>query len=565
MCGIVAQINSRTDFSRHLLTHRGPDQDFLYQNRNLSLEYFRLSITGGDDGKAPVYSKDRRWVVFLNGEIYNYKSLITSYTLPVTQSDTQVIADGLSSRGITFLKNLRGMFAGIAIKLDSNQMYVFRDALGEKPLFYNLEDGVLSISSEFKAILNLIGRPIDLNYEAVESYFRFSYNEEPTTFDNGVLPFPKGAVIQFDLDSLKQERLFDLVGYDEKEISLPLSELLELILDEQLDVDVPAGLALSGGVDSNALLVANYKRSKHELMPIVVDLPNHKHLSEADTALASCKNLGLTPTILNLNFENLEVKLLDLVRINDQPHADPSSLSYSQIFNYAHEIGLKVVFLGHGPDEFFWGYPWLNAQLMKEISSKRDIRSFFRKVNLRPFWDTPATNSRFIEKHRGKQGETMLFGSSDLFLTSENLWERTRAYVTHSYLVDNGLRQSDRLSMAHSIESRTPFADSRLYGWSQRNSKKNPTESFDKKEFRKVVDLGTNDLIRNKSKQGFSSPYDNWFRNKEVDNLLVLAKREIESSDFPGLERINTRFLNVQEKYRILMLGLWLRDINLNH
>jgi len=565
VCGIVAQVNSHFDFPRNLLHHRGPDQDYLYKNGNVVIEYFRLSITGGEEGKAPVYSKDRRWIVFLNGEIYNYKSLISSYSLPYTNSDTQVIANGLSSHGITFVNNLRGMFAGIVINLDSNQMYVFRDALGEKPLFYNLEEGVLSIASEFKALLKLIRRPIDLDYDAVESYFRFSYNEEPSTFDKKIVPFPKGAVIQFDLDSLKQERLLDLPGYDESESKLPLHELIELILDEQLDVDVPAGLALSGGVDSNALLVANFKRSRHELTPIVVDLPNHKHLSEAATAIASCKNLGLTPAILDLNFSDLGSKLLELVRINDQPHADPSSLSYSQIFSYAHQIGLKVVFLGHGPDEFFWGYPWLNAELYNGLSRNRDIRNLFRKVAARPFWNTPALNSKFIKGAKHGQRINMLFGSSDLYLTSEDLWERTRAFVTHSYLVDNGLRQSDRLSMAHSIESRTPFADSRIYGWSQRNSNKNAEESFDKKEFRKIVDLGTNDLIRNKSKQGFSSPYNNWFDNSEVEDLLLLAKKEVERSGFPGLGHINLRFLNIQEKYRILMLGLWLREINLNN
>ena len=563
MCGIVAQVNSRFDFPRKLLTHRGPDQNFFYKNSNLSLEYFRLSITGGDEGKAPVYSNDKRWVVFLNGEIYNHKELVRSYNLPLTTSDTQVIANGISLYGAPFFKALRGMFAGIAINLDENLMFVFRDPLGEKPLFYSLEEGVLSIASEFKVMLNLMGRPLDLNFEAVESYFRFSYNEEPTTFDQKIKPFPKGTVIQFDLNTLKQDRLFDLVGFNESEITLTLYDLVEAILDEQLDVDVPAGLALSGGVDSTALLVANFKRSRHELTPIVVDLPTHKHLSEATTAIESCKNLGISPTILNLNFDDLATKLLELVRINDQPHADPSSLGYSQIFNYANQIGLKVVFLGHGPDEFFWGYPWLNAQLVKGLSRSVGVQQFFRKDGSRPFWKTPAMNSKFLGDFKTNDGAKMLFGSSDLYLTSEDLWERTRAYVTHSYLVDNGLRQSDRLSMAYSIESRTPFADSRLYGWSQRNSKKIRTEAFDKKEFRKVVDLGTNHLIRNKTKQGFSSPYDQWFENKEVDELLTLAKIEVEMSGFPGLDRIKIKSLNVQEKYRILILGLWLQDMKL--
>jgi asparagine synthase (glutamine-hydrolysing) len=564
VCGIVAQVNSHFDFHRELLHHRGPDQDFIFKNKNLHLEYFRLSITGGDEGEAPVYSNDKRWVVFLNGEIYNYKSLINSFRLPHSNSDTQVIADGLSAVGLSFFKSLRGMFAGIALDVEAKHMYVFRDPLGEKPLFYHLAGEVLSLASEFKALLKIISRPIKLNLDAVESYFRFSYNEEPTTFDQQIFPFPKGSVIRFDLDSMRQEHILDLTGVDETEISLTLKELIEVVLDEQLDVDVPAGLALSGGVDSNALLFASNKRSRSKLIPIVVDLPNHKHLSEASAAINSCNNLGLTPTVLNLNFDNLANKIEDLVSINDQPHADPSGLAYSQIFHYANEIGLKVVFLGHGPDEFFWGYPWLNSQLIRGRSSGFGSRKLSNKTNPRPFWTTPASNSRFTKGFPKNKSLNLAFGSNDLYLTSEDRWERTRAFVTHSYLVDNGLRQSDRLSMAYSIESRTPFADSRLYGWAQENSIRDATAAFDKKEFREIVDLGTNELLRNKLKKGFSSPYDHWFEDKQVFELLACAKEEVVESGFPGLNKLNLRLLNTQEKYRILMLGLWLKNIRLN-
>lgn len=558
MCGLVAQINSSKHFPSGLLTHRGPDQDILFETGNSKVEYFRLAITGGFEGESPVYSKNRNWVVFLNGEIYNFKKLQESYGLPFTHSDTQVIADGVERFGISFLSHLRGMFAGLIFDLGSNQLFIFRDPLGEKPLFISVENGVLSIASEFKALLKILHRDLILNEDAVASYFRFGYAEEPHTFDVLIKPFPKGHVVRYDLGTLESKVELTLEGYSEAELLLPLSDLLEIVLDEQLAVEVPAGLALSGGVDSNALLIAKSKRSVHHFNPIVVELPNNPGLSEAPTAIAACRQLGITPTVLNLEFNDLHSKLRRLASINDQPHADPSGLSYSQIFSQAHSMGLKVVFLGHGPDEFFWGYPWLARQLEKSSSNSRF--NLFRAKPTRPFWDTPAMTSRFLKKYSEIISPTPSFGARDKFLHSSDIWEQTRAFVTHSYLSDNGLRQSDRLAMAHSIEPRTPFADSRLYGWSQVNSKKDFT-SFDKTEFRHAVELGVNTILRNKKKQGFSSPFQEWFQEDAVQDLLKTAAQEIEKRNISWIEKIQISRLNTQESYRVLMLGLWLADL----
>jgi asparagine synthase (glutamine-hydrolysing) len=558
MCGLIAQINSLSDFPPGLLTHRGPDQDFHFRSYNTHVEYFRLAITGGIQGESPVYSKNRKWVVFLNGEIYNFRSLQVSHGLPHTNSDTQVIADGLEKFGIRFLTYLRGMFAGLIFDLENNQLYVFRDPLGEKPLFFSIENGVLSIASEFRALLKVLDRELMFNEEAAASYFRFGYAEEPLTFDLLIKPFPKGHVISYNLTTLVPKVELILLGYSDVETSMPLDQLLDNVLDEQLAVDVPAGLALSGGVDSNALLMAKSIRSIENFKPLIVDLPSNPGLSEAPMATASCKRLGITPTILNLEFDDLPHKLSKLATINDQPHADPSGLSYSQIFAHAQAMDLKVVFLGHGPDEFFWGYPWLTDQLRKSQSGKLLHR--FQGKQPRPFWSTPALTSRFIKDKLDSLLPVPSFGSEDEFLASSNLWEKTRAFVTHSYLSDNGLRQSDRLAMAHSIEPRTPFADSRLYGWSQFNSVKD-SSSFDKSEFRNAVELGVNSILKTRRKQGFASPFHNWFLENSVRELLRNAASEIESINISWLDKIQIRRLNTQESYRILMLGLWLHNL----
>jgi asparagine synthase (glutamine-hydrolysing) len=562
MCGIIAQINSGRETPSRLLDHRGPDQNVVFEFENLFVEFTRLSVTGGVQGNAPIYSQNRGWVVFLNGEVYNYKSLQKSYSLPYTDSDTQVVADGIELMGIKFLSNLRGMFVGLALDLKNRKLFVFRDALGEKPLFILKENDLVSFASEFRALVKLRKKNLQLNQEAVASYFRFSYAEEPDTFDVSILPFPKGQVISYDLVGGNSRVELTLSGYSNAELDLQLEDLLELILDEQLAVDVSSGLALSGGIDSNALLFAKSQRLGNTFKPIIVDLVDYPWLSEAPDAIAACIRLGIEPTVINLQFTNLDQKLTNLATMNDQPHADPSGLSYSQIFACAQEMNLKVVFLGHGPDEFFWGYPWLVKQLQRSL--RPQLIPFLNKSSPRPFWNTPALNSRFLKRKFNDFFSPISFGSDDINLSSADQWERYRAFITHSYLSDNGLRQSDRLGMAYSIEPRTPFADSRLYGWSQHNSFRDK-RSFDKSEFRNAVELGANDSVRQRQKKGFASPYDEWLKNSHVLELVYFAAEQIERQDIGWLDKIDVSKLNAQESYRVLMLGLWLSGFNQNY
>ena len=556
MCGFTFTKSNTLKGQMGFLKHRGPDEQSYFVGEDYELEFSRLTVTGTIDGEVPVYSSNGDWLVAFNGEIYNFKALIETYQLPVTNSDTKVIANGLEKHGLHFLKNLRGMYAGIAINTRTKSTYVFRDPLGEKPLFYSKTETQLIFCSEFSALMKFLNRPLRLNPSALSDYFRFGYVQEPQSFDTAVFAVKRGVVLEVSGDRNFKE-IMNLIGYDESEISLELPELLQVINREVSFSTVPTGLALSAGVDSTSLLFAMSKYREAEFIPLIMNIDRNGISAEAAEAIDSCKKLGIQPHVIRSSADSDLVRNLQSLAIsNDQPHSDPSGLSYLSIFQEAHTLGLKVVLLGHGPDEFFWGYPWFNSELMK---TQRSILP--RQFGSREFWNTPAINSRLLGYFGRKQVVLDQDFSADVFLTSSDAWQKYRAVMVHNYLSSNGLRQSDRLAMASGIEPRTPYADSRLYGWAQSNSV-HSREAFDKAEFRKAVELGPLEASRMRIKQGFNSPMEHWFENSTTkdfagDSLDIVLRSDCEWRVKPKLN-----WLSPSEKYRMTMLGTWISQFS---
>lgn len=555
MCGFTFR-RSPNLFGQHgFLQHRGPDEQSYVIGTGYEIEFSRLTITGTVEGHVPVYSTDGRWLVAFNGEVFNFKQLIASHGLPSTNSDTKVIANGLQKDGIKFLTRLRGMFAGVVIDTLTKKTYFFRDPLGEKPLFLHRSKDELVISSEFTALFRILNRPLRLNSKAMTDYFRFGYVQEPDSFDREIISVKRGVVLELSEDSNLTE-ILRLDGYDEAETELSLFDLLGEINRQVTYTTVPTGLALSAGVDSTSLLYAMSKHRGTEFVPIIVNISSKELSQEAIEAIQSCKRLGIEPRLIHdSDAPDLVSRLMSLSAANDQPHADPSGLSYLSIFQVAKSIGLKVVLLGHGPDELFWGYPWFSDRLVKS-----EERSLKRKAKSPAYWDTPGKTARLLWSLGYEEESTVGDFAADRYLQSPDIWERSRAEMVHGYLSPNGLRQSDRLAMASGIEPRTPYADARLYGWAQRNSVR-ARESFDKREFRDSVDLGPLTSSRNRRKEGFASPMGAWFQNPEVNEFSRSNHIEVCSLDLDW--RFTPRFnlLSPSEKYRITMLGSWLHEL----
>jgi asparagine synthase (glutamine-hydrolysing) len=559
MCGISASFGTKSALPIGKLAHRGPDQFTKFNRDWIHVEFARLAITGGVEGASPVGSKNGRWIIFLNGEIYNFKSLQLSHALPFTNSDTHLVAEGLAKNGPLFLKNLRGMYALICIDLWEDKVFIARDPIGEKPLFYTQKDKTMFFSSEFKNLLEINPLSGNINSQSISNYFRFSYIEEPYTIHDQILAFDRGACVSLSRESTQLKFEFALAGYDEDELKLSLEDLLVILSKEVGYSTVKSGIALSGGVDSSSALELFTKNRISEVTPLIVHFPFSPELSERNEALSFAADYSLKAIQIDILPEDVIDSYQKYLELNDQPHADFAGINYFNIFKKAQEHGFKIVHFGHGPDEFFWGYDWLYSHLTPRNKIFSPKRRGAPDQGLIEFWDTPAF-SKLHENLRFQQNfvsERLLrMAPHDDYLRSSNYWKKTRASITHSYLSTNGLRQSDRLGMQHSVEARTLFADSRLYGWSQANSKQD-SRSFQKREFRDAINFSYRPEKSKAIKKGFRTPLQSLIGESNFFQDLVHQACNDSMIDWNLLPDENT--LSFVDKHRLISIDTWLR------
>ena len=502
MCGFIVCFGSPENPPSNLVAHRGPDQNYFRRSQGLSVEFNRLSVTGGSDGDIPVCSASGRWEVFLNGEIYNFRDLIRKWGVRHTASDTRVVADGLEKFGISALKDLRGMFAGIARDTRSGTSYVFRDPLGEKPAFWSSFRGGIQVASEATALVALENGDFAINDSAISDFFRFGYVEEPKTIYAGVHAVGRGAVWQIDLPNQRLVQCERLKGFDDEDTSASLADLLGNIFREQGTLETGAAIALSGGVDSAALTYGLKKKlsDPSKFVSISVDLPDLPKKSEYRLAKRTSSLFGVKNSKVDVSYKNLNSTLDELGARSDQPIGDASSVNYLRIFERVANLGLKVVYLGHGPDEFFWGYPSLLSQLEGSI-----LEGVENKFGNNTYWNMQGFLRSELQTNVSNAHSFRNFGTEDEFLEDHNPFRRVRAHVSHSYLAHNGFAQADRLAMSFGIEPRTPFGDSRLYGWAQSNQSANHERAFDKGQFRKAIPPVARFVAGNRKKRPFFS------------------------------------------------------------
>jgi asparagine synthase (glutamine-hydrolysing) len=555
MCGILIHLSNNPDFVRGLLLHRGPDEQYVQSDPSWQIEYFRLAITGLIDGKSPALSSGRRYAVYLNGEVYNFRELQIRFRLPRSNSDSVTLANLVESQGIDALVHIRGMYAFVIHDVTKNLLYVARDPLGEKPLFLlSYKQGII-LGSEFRAVLKIAGGSLQLDQTAIKDYLRFNYVEEPYTFDRRIRAFPKGQLLKIDPGNRTTTRLLNLDGYSESDINMPLEGLLSTVLDEAITTEVPSALSLSSGLDSSSILVRKMLHPDSLFSCITLHTGLDSSVSELVDVQKNAKAVGAQLDIVSTDLKPAPTLIRSLVAAMDQPICDPSALNYYMIFERARELSKKVVLLGQGPDEFFWGYPHYYDLLPK-------IRDHKLGLNHEIFLNVPQQSSRLLAYlSPNKESYLRTLNSEDVFLGSDDVWQLLRANMVHGYLSHNGFAQIDRLSMHFSVEARSPLADSRIYGWAQHNSF-NDKNSFDKAEFKNAINLGPLEYVKNMPKKGFRSDIDSIVGSQELIPLLEEAYIAVFKDTLIDWRFKYPKFLlSRNEKWKILVLGLWLESL----
>lgn len=540
---------------------RGPDEGSLHLEPGLGLGHRRLSIIDLATGQQPMFNEDGSVVVVFNGEIYNYRQLIGELQVLGhvfhTQSDTEVIVHAWESWGVDCVKRFRGMFAFALWDRHRQTLFLARDRLGVKPLYYALlDDSTLLFGSELKSILAHGHLRREIDPQAVEEYFALGYVAEPRT----IFKQAKKLQAAHTLVARRGQPVGEPVAYWDIRFSLknPISEadaqseLLQRLRESvrlRMVSEVPLGAFLSGGVDSSAVVavMAGLSREPVNTCSIGFDDPVFNESAFAQT-VADRYHTRHSLEIVKCN----DFDLIDaLARLYDEPFADSSAIPTYRVCQLARKH-VTVVLSGDGGDEIFGGYRRYRAHLMEEriraalpmavrqpvfgllgrLYPKADwaprpfrakttfeglarnsVASYFHTVSiLRDPMRRELFSERFKSELAGYNAQEVFRWHAGQAATDDPL-ALIQYLDLKTYLVGDINTKVDRASMAHSLEVREPLMDHELVEWlATLPSGLKVRRQEGKYLFKKSMECYLPQDILYRPKMGFSVPLARWFR-----------------------------------------------------
>jgi asparagine synthase (glutamine-hydrolysing) len=531
--------------------HRGPDGEGVYTGESVSLGHNRLAIIDlSEMASQPMKSNDENSIITYNGELYNFKELkkeLSEYPFR-TESDTEVVLAAYQKWGRRCVERFNGMFAFAIWDRSKQELYLARDHAGIKPLYYFHDRDKFIFSSEVKAILeHKIERKICR--EAMEHYFRLLYVPEPFTMFDEIKKFPLahyGVVRDGSLTTTPYGRDFThSVG--------GIREVVEKAVESQLVSDKPVGVYLSGGIDSSAVLSSVAKvHDKIDTFSVGFALSDGEESEKfnADFNLArrtaehfhtNHHEVLLSPSEVPALFEKSVLHM-------DEPISNATALAQLKLAEFA-KGHVDVVLGGDGGDELFGGYERYRLSYIASMYQKM-MPEFARgyledavgsgKLNK---LSTPAGIDRFMlfmfQKEKVLKevlapelvtDSTQNFFGIRYFSSLGNDFERRfMAVDRYTWLVDESLARSDKMSMAFGLEERVPLLDREVITVAEQMSTKSKISLFNTKiAFRDAFKGHIPDFLYSEPKRGWFSPSAKWLRHKEVEAFT----REILSPNY---------------------------------
>src|SRR5712671_5660273 len=375
---------------RDVMAHRGPDGAgiFVSPDRRLGLGFRRLAIIDlSERAMQPMSNEDGTlWVVF-NGEIYNHAEIraeleaIGGHRWKTDHSDTEVILHAFEQWGIDCIHKFRGMFAIALWDAKQRQLWLIRDRIGVKPLYYSIHHGRITFASEIKALLEDEEQQRGVNEEAFYYYLSFNATPAPHTLFSGIQKLPPGTWLRVNEDGqVQQSRYWDVWDHTQPLTNVTEAEIAEGILFElrtsvelRKISDVPVGVFLSGGIDSstNAALFSEGEGQPVRTFSIGYDREYASYQNELHYARSMARTVGADHHERLLRENDLLDFLPQMVRQQDEPLADPVCVPVYYVSKLARDLGVIVCQVGEGADELFWGYP--SWKTMLRLQQKDDL------------------------------------------------------------------------------------------------------------------------------------------------------------------------------------------------
>ena len=582
MCGIVGLFDMRgkNEVDRELLTrmnqtqeHRGPDEGEVYTEPGLGLGHRRLSIMDVASGQQPLFNEDGSVVVIFNGEIYNYRDLAEQLTAAGhqfrTHCDTEVIVHAWEEWGERCVDHFRGMFAFGVWDRNQEVLFLARDRLGIKPMYYAmLDNGQFIFSSELKAILAHPDFKREMNPCAVEDYFAYGYIPEPKTIFQQASKLSPGfsLKLQRGQTAIQPQKYWDvpfkqLAAIDETEAMETLIAKLRESVDIHLMTEVPLGAFLSGGVDSSAVVAMMSGIMNEPVNTCSISFGNPE-FNESRYAQEVAERYHTNHHVEQVESDDFE--LIDkLALLYDEPFADSSALPTYRVCELARQR-VTVALSGDGGDENMAGYrryrwymheeklrsalplgvrkplfgllgaiypkaDWapriFRAKATFEALARDSVEGYFHSVSImsdsmRRQLFAPV----FRQKLQSYRAVDVLQEYAKQSPTDDPL-SRVQYLDMKTYLVGDILTKVDRASMAHALEVRVPLLDHELVEWmSSLPASVKLKNGEGKYIFKKALEPYLSDNILYRNKMGFSVPLADWFRGslrQHVRNAIL--------------------------------------------
>jgi asparagine synthase (glutamine-hydrolysing) len=612
MCGIngilgkfdLNQSRQCVESMNKKMAHRGPDADGVYQGGNITLGHRRLSIIDLDErGNQPMLSFDARYVIVFNGEIYNFQSLkreVADYPF-ISLTDTEVLVALFIKHGASMLQKLEGMFAIAIWDNQENRLFLARDRFGKKPIYYWRGEEQFAFSSEVRSLIASQLFTPKLNVELLPEFLQYQTVFDPFTLVKDVCQLGGGqyAFVQLNDSGAIQFDTFDyyvrgeVIVSDNKicsyqEAIRETRILFDGAVAKRLVSDVDFGAFLSGGVDSSAVVavMSKYLQSPVKTFHVYFDESDFSELKYAEMVAKKFKtdhtNILITP-------ESFLEEVSPALEAIDHPSAD--GVNTYVVSKYTRAAGIKMALSGLGGDEIFAGY-----DVFKRLAEIRKLRKF----GLLQIWEKlpVSLRSSFIKK--GKMAELMalpvvdeesayalfrrFFSNAELKqfgignnhktdwsigLREDNLTSWIGNEEIERYMKPVLLRDTDQMSMAHSLEVRVPFLDHKLTDFVMSLPDQFKPHRPGKKL---LIDAMGEDLPReiwDRKKMGFVFPWKSWV-NAELKNtvdqgLVVVDEIPILRPMLAELRKSQRLSENVHwhQLWLLSTLGHWMKNNNI--
>jgi len=600
------------------LVHRGPDDSGLYVAPGIGLGMRRLSIIDLAGGRQPMLNEDDSLRVVFNGEIYNFRELRAELAARGhrfrTQSDTEAVLHLYEERGPACVERLRGMYA-LALWDDRRKLlFLARDRMGKKPLYYWHREGLFLFASEVKALLCHPAVSRELDWEALHHYLAFGYTPADRSIFAGIAKLPPAHTATLDRGNLSLHRYWSLpTGASVTGPPASTTEIIARLRHElreavrlRLESDVPLGVFLSGGIDSSAIVASMREVTGQRIATFTIGFGRPvSSFDELPYARMVARRFET-----DHHEEVLEPKVADLVpgiiRQFDEPFADSSAIP-TFVVAQATARHVKVALSGIGGDETFAGYPRYLGVRLSEYYRRlpRWLRSISGAILPRLIPESEASRNwgDWIRRFLGGTeqplpdryiGWTRFFSEEDLaHLATPALRERWGADVEASrraafagrahndrvdgafridlstYLPDDLLVMADRMSMAHSLELRAPFCDHRIVEESLRIPPGVKLPGFRLKGLLKAAFAGVLPApVLSHRKQGFMIPLTRWLRTDLRDlmeDLLSPGRLRGRGLFVPeAVEALKREHLcgrsHGDRLWTLMMLELWMQE-----